>query len=247
MNKFTTFSCVVLIGISGCNSLLGCKGKEAQLPPAVAPGQIIATFTPELDVAKGSFPKPADDKKEQPVALVEPVAQQFSESFQFYLFNEEMGHFSISTEHQPTSLGDDDDLDLGIIRPDVRDEWTASTDTGRQAQPSDLWKSWFATDPVAPLNDGWIVGKGVSIGISEAPFDSLNATLTTVNAFLTVPQGKNGHWLFGMSYAGAVKQPYLIPRIEYIWQPSQRMRANMGVMVPSTNDPVFDFSLGIWR
>lgn len=244
MNKFTTNLCLLLTCILGCNSLLRCAGEHPQRPLASLPENAISVFTTELDSVKGRIPIPDEDKGPAAPLVTAPAVHQPSESAFSYLFNEEFGYLSIPGEHQPTLLFDDDGYvqtsDLGIFRPDVRDEWAASANTGLQ-QTSNSWNYWFAT------NDGWIVGKGVRIGISETPFNSLTATLTSVSTFLTVPQGEYGQWCFGMSYSGAVTHPYLVPRIQYIWQPSPRIRANIGVILQNTGDPVVDLFLGIWH
>lgn len=101
----------------------------------------------------------------------------------------------------------------------------------------------FAGNDRPLFDNGWIGAKSVSVGISETPFNSP----TAVNAFLSLPQGEHGDWLFDLRYSGGEKPPYLVPGIQYLWQPSERIRTNVSLIFPGMDDFAVDLSLGIRR
>lgn len=258
MNKFTAFLFIAVTCISGCSKHFQSIGEiEDQLVQSALPEKTSASVTPELDPARTCLPRLNDREKEQPALaplVSESTPQQSStgnlgaDSPLFWLFSGEMGRFPISGD-QATWLLDEkahgQQITLGCVSPDLRNEMASSAGDRQQPPAGDPWNSWFTADYRPLFDNSWVGGKSVSIGISEMPFNSCDETLTTVSAYLKVSQGQHGIWLFGSNYSGTGEQPYPFPRIQYIWQPSAKIRANIGFVFPTMVDPVFDFSLAI--
>lgn len=260
MNKVAALLFIALTCISGCRNVVRHREEKAQFAPTALPERTSAKCTSEFDPASMWFPRPSDGGKERlplPSLVSEATAQQDPggeesarkqglDSPLFCLFSDEMCHLSNSDEDRPTWLLDEahgQEIDTGFIPLDLRNEWAASAVDRQQPLAGDPWAFRFATNYRLVFDSIWIGGKRVTVGISEAPFNRP----TAVNAFLKVPQGKHGAWLFGLSYPATGKQAHPVPSIEYIWQPSERIRAKTGLLFPNMDDVIFDFSFGIRR
>lgn len=242
MNKLTALLFIALTCISGCRNAR-YREKEVRFGPAAVPERTAAKFTPELDPAKTWFPRPTDGEKERPP--VPPLV--FESTAQQHPGNEESA-LTLGADSPLFCLLDEkaygQSIIFGMVCPDLQNEWVASAGDRQEPLAGDPWNFRFATNHRPRFDNGWIGGKTVSVGINETPFNSLNGTPTAVNAFLKVLQGKHGAWLFGLSYSGTGNP---VPRIGYIWQPSEKIRANTGLIFPNMDDLFFDLSLGIRR
>jgi len=140
-----------------------------------------------------------------------------------------------------------------------RNEWTTSgkvhdtlfppnaifTDR-QQPSPDDLWNVEFSTTYRHIFENGWIDGVSVTIeSVSKKPFNSLSQMTEEVKAFLKVPQGQHDFWLCSLSYSSSKEWSLPIPKVEYSWQPSGRLQANIGLILPITDHPLDDLSLGV--
>jgi len=96
------------------------------------------------------------------------------------------------------------------------------------------------------LEKGWIDGVSVNVeSVSEKPFNNFDGMTEGVKVFLKVPQGQNNSWLFSLSYSSRNDWSLPIPKVEYTWQPSGRVRANIGLVLPITDHPLEDLSLDV--
>jgi len=140
-----------------------------------------------------------------------------------------------------------------------RNEWTTSAkvrDTlfppnaiftdSQQPSPDYLLNVGFNTTYRHLLENGWIDGANVSVeSVGEMPFNSLSQMTEGVRAFLKVPQGQHDFWLFSLSYSSTNEWSLPIPKVEYTWQLSGRLQANIGVILPVTDHPLDDLSLDV--
>jgi hypothetical protein len=110
-------------------------------------------------------------------------------------------------------------IDTGAIFPD-----------SLIAVPDELWKFNVGTMHFRSFDNGWSGGGLFSIGTaSDQPFAELrDLTLTTV-AFLNIPSGQRDAWNFSLFYSPTSQLPFPIPGAAYVWRPSERFTANIGV------------------
>jgi len=115
----------------------------------------------------------------------------------------------------------------------------------QQPSPDDLWNVGFSTYRHL-LEKGWIDGVSVSVeSVGEMSFSSLSQMKEGVRAFLKVPQGQHDFWLFSLSYSSTNGWSLPIPKVEYTWQLSGRLQANIGLILPVTDHPLDDLSLDV--
>ena len=70
----------------------------------------------------------------------------------------------------------------------------------------------------------------LSVGTaSDRPFADLHEMTMTSLAFLNVPRGERDAWNFSLFYSPTSQLPYPIPGAAYVWRPSDRFSANLGV------------------
>ena len=98
------------------------------------------------------------------------------------------------------------------------------------AVPDELWKANVGTMYFRNFDDGWNAGGLFSIGTaSDQPFAELrDLTLTSV-AFLNIPAGPRDGWNFSLFYSPTSQLPFPLPGAAYVWRPSERFTANIGV------------------
>ncbi len=152
--------------------------------------------------------------------------------------------------------------DLGLSCPlwqDGPDEWAASFNgrgevfhthailpTTGQAFPDELWNVRLGTTYRHEFDNGWIAGGTVSVGsASDRPFHSIEEMTAGVNAFLRVPQGDHNAWLFSLAYSPTSELPFPIPGVAFLYQPSDRFRANIGLPFQLMYRPVDDLTLDL--
>ena len=150
-------------------------------------------------------------------------------------------------EGQPTELslsGFQSNLAVPIrIAPDGGSIWLATSgleyvridtraifpDT-RIAVPDELWKFNAGTIHLRSFDNGWSGGGVFSIGTaSDKPFAELRDLTLTSAAFLNVPSGPRDAWNFSLFYSPTSQLPFPIPGAAYVWRPSERFSANIGV------------------
>ena len=162
---------------------------------------------------------------------------------------------------QGTNLGYvEQDFALGVpLWHDGADDWGATASvrgeffhthavlpsTG-QPFPDDLWNIRLGTGYRHEFDNGWTAGGNVSFGsASDRPFNSINEMTAGVNAFLRVPQGEHNAWLFSLAYSTTSELPFPIPGVSFLYQPSDRFRANLGLPFQLMYRPVDDLTLDL--
>lgn len=96
--------------------------------------------------------------------------------------------------------------------------------------PQVLWKFGLGTMHLREFDNGWSGGGMLSFGTaSDRPFADLREMTMTSLAFLNVPRGPRDAWNFSLFYSPTSQLPFPIPGVAYVWSPSDRFTANIGV------------------
>lgn len=96
--------------------------------------------------------------------------------------------------------------------------------------PQELWKVSLGTMHLREFDNGWSGGGMLSVGTaSDRPFADLREMTMTSLAFLNVPRGPRDAWNFSLFYSPTSQLPFPIPGVAYVWRPSDRFTANLGV------------------
>ena len=96
--------------------------------------------------------------------------------------------------------------------------------------PQDLWKFNLGAMHLREFDNGWSGGGMLSVGTaSDRPFAALREMTMTSLAFLNVPRGPRDAWNFSLFYSPTSQLPFPIPGAAYVWRPSDRFTANLGV------------------
>jgi hypothetical protein len=96
--------------------------------------------------------------------------------------------------------------------------------------PQVLWKFNLGTMHLREFDNGWSGGGMLSVGTaSDRPFADLREMTMTSLAFLNVPRGERDAWNFSLFYSPTSQLPFPIPGAAYVWRPSDRFSANLGV------------------
>lgn len=99
------------------------------------------------------------------------------------------------------------------------------------AVPSQLWLVETGFMHVRPLDDGGSIGGNFLFGsASDRPYAAgRDLTLMTV-AFYNRPAARgDDEWSFSIFYSPTSQLPYPLPGIAYVWRPSDRFEAKLGV------------------
>lgn len=124
-------------------------------------------------------------------------------------------------------------------------EWTTSAKVCDMSPPNSictdsqtsssgvLWNIGCNTTYRHLLENGWIDGVSVSVeSDSQKPFSRFSQVNEGMIAFVQVPQGQHDFWLFSLSYSSSNKGSLPTPEVEYAWQPSNRLQANISLISP---------------
>ena len=115
------------------------------------------------------------------------------------------------------------DLDTHAILPD-----------SFEAFPDQLWDVRITPAYRHRFDNGWTAGGQVSVGsASDKPFHSWDEIIVRANAFLRVPHGERNAWFFTLNYSNrggmGYFEGYPFPGVAYVWSPSERFTAVVGV------------------
>lgn len=116
-----------------------------------------------------------------------------------------------------------------------------------QPFPDDLWNLRLGLGGRYRLANEWIVGANLSIGsASDQPFHGIEEMLATVQAFLRVPSGETNAWLFSVFYSPTSEITFPIPGVAYVCQPTENLRAVLGIPFVLMYRPVEDLSFSFF-
>ena len=158
--------------------------------------------------------------------------------------------------YYPDQKVEDQQTDLGLTEhrlsffvplfQDTNDEWGLSARTRAQLIdtharfpeaggrfPSELWDASATFSYRHKFDNRWIAGIALTGGsASDEPFNSWDEVYYRVVTMLLVPHGERNAWIFSLIYASDqdlfnLNIPF--PGIAYVWVPSDRFRAVIGV------------------
>lgn len=168
-----------------------------------------------------------------------------------------------TVEDQPTDLGLSEHR-LSLFVPfyqDTANEWGLSARTRVQEIdtsarfpdaggrfPSELWDASVTLSYRHKFDNGWIGGVALTGGsASDEPFNSIDEVYYRGLAMLRVPHRERNAWIFTLNYASDqdvfdLDVPF--PGIAYVWIPSDRFSAIIGVPFSGIEfKPVDDLTL----
>lgn len=111
--------------------------------------------------------------------------------------------------------------------------------------PRHLWDIWASVGYRHKFDNGWSGGVAVQGGTaSDEPFESLDDVYVRAVALLRIPQGERNAWILTVLYAS--DQEYFgiknipMPGLAYLWNPSDKFRALVGVPFSSLEYKPFE-------
>jgi hypothetical protein len=115
-----------------------------------------------------------------------------------------------------------------------------------QPFPDELWSVRMGLVYRHEFENGWNAGLSGNFGsASDRPFHSIHELTGGVNAFLAVPQGDRNAWLFTLLYSPTGQVNFPVPGVAYLWQPTDNVRALIGVPFVLWYRPLDDLTLDI--
>lgn len=111
--------------------------------------------------------------------------------------------------------------------------------------PEQLWNVNFGLNYMHQFDNGWMGGMMGGIGsASDTPFQSINDITANLGVFVRVPV-RNGRdaWQFMLSYMVGGPIDFPIPMVAYAWNPSDRLKVNLGLPFTVAWQPAEDWML----
>jgi Domain of unknown function (DUF6268) len=110
--------------------------------------------------------------------------------------------------------------------------------------PDDLWNIDGGVMNVRDLDNGWKTVAILTVGsASDKPFASLRDMTVTAIGSLEVPYRERDAWSFSVFYSPTSQLPFPLPGVAYVWRPSDRLKANLGIPFSLQYQPTENFSL----
>lgn len=143
------------------------------------------------------------------------------------------------TEHRgsfftPLVQGPTDELALGgRVRLQEFATGAVLPDSGL-AFPGELWEIRVEPAYRHRFASGWIAGAVAALGsASDRPFASADELVIRATGFLRVPHGERHAWVVMLNYSNAAEllEGLPVPGLAYLYQPSERLRAVIGLPV----------------
>ncbi len=245
----------------------GCRSDRSPPPPVLNPASLEPEPSSDAPTFSLSPPEPPSSIGDYDLSANPSFAGPRE-----MLSGGELSLVPMGANYQPTWLqeeqeaGSERENELGRVPlaasypfwQDAATEWTASGGirdgpfaevarlTGKPADwVEDSWNLQLAAGYRHWLDNGWIDGARLRVESAGArPFDRLNELTAEASVFLQVPQERNGSWVFRLNYSTANDRPWPLPRVERIWQPSEGVRARLGLAFPLYR-PAGDLSLDL--
>jgi len=111
--------------------------------------------------------------------------------------------------------------------------------------PSQLWLIETGFMHVRPLDDGGSIGGNFLFGsASDRPYAAgRDLTLMTVGFYNRPAARGDDEWSFSIFYSPTSQLPYPLPGIAYVWRPSDRLEAKLGLPPALEWRPTDDWTL----
>jgi hypothetical protein len=112
------------------------------------------------------------------------------------------------------------------------------------AMPGELWDIRFGTMRFKTLANGWRVGGFLNFGSAgDRPFEEARDLTLSTLGMVTVPYRNRDAWNFSLFYSPTSQLAVPLPGIAYVWRPSPRLEAEIGLPASLTYRPTDSFSL----
>ena len=96
--------------------------------------------------------------------------------------------------------------------------------------PNQLWDVEAGVMHIHQLGDDRQAGGMLRVGSpSDQPFGAWRDMTVTLLGFMTVPSGDRDAWSFSLFYSPTGQIIFPIPGVAYVWRPSERLQANLGI------------------
>ncbi|MDY3561514.1 DUF6268 family outer membrane beta-barrel protein [Gemmata sp. JC673] len=253
----------LLVGVVACGGLRA----SAQPPPVIGlPVEPAAPSGPPVEVPSVL---PAEQPAPRPEEPPRPRRDDFGiGGFGGFGAGGATGAPGYNAAYYPTRPTGGGGTDLGLVRQNLsfgapvwRDGGDALILTGavrntvfftdavlpasRRPFPDTLWNVNLGLAYTHKFENGWTAGGTVGVGsASDKPFNSINEMTANVSAFLRVPaRNDRDSWMFGVFYSPVGNLNFPVPIVAYLWNPSDRLRVNIGLPFSVTWRPTDDLTL----
>jgi len=135
---------------------------------------------------------------------------------------------------------------LGIANFSRLELATAATLPGASlAVPNQLWSLQVGTMHTRQFESGWTAGGMFLFGsASDRPFAALRDMTLTAALFANRPaRNQRDAWNFSLFYSPTSQLPYPLPGMAYVWRPSPKVEASIGLPASLRYMPNEQFSL----
>lgn len=117
-------------------------------------------------------------------------------------------------------------------------------DSGRRF-PQQLWNLTFSANYMHQFENGWTGMLMAGFGsASDKPFHSINEVTANLGGFVMIP-ATNGRdrWQLGLMYMSGGPINFPLPMVSYNWNPSDRLRVNIGLPLSVTWRPTDEWEV----
>lgn len=96
--------------------------------------------------------------------------------------------------------------------------------------PNQLWDIEAGVMHIHQLGDDRQAGGMLRVGSpSDQPFGAWRDMTVTLLGFMTIPSGDRDAWSFSLFYSPTGQIIFPIPGVAYVWNPSDKLQANLGI------------------
>lgn len=113
--------------------------------------------------------------------------------------------------------------------------------------PDQLWNINLGGMYMHRFENGWTGNVMFGVGsASDKPFNSINEMTGTIGAMVRIPanEGRDA-WTLGLMYQAGGQANFPIPVVSYMWNPSDRLRVNVGLPLSVMYRPTEDLTLDV--
>ena len=113
--------------------------------------------------------------------------------------------------------------------------------------PNQLWALQVGTMHTRQFDNGWTAGGMFMFGsASDRPFAALRDMTLTAALFANRPaRNQRDSWNYSLFYSPTSQLPYPLPGLSYIWRPSPKFEASIGVPASLKYRPTEQFTLSL--
>lgn len=110
--------------------------------------------------------------------------------------------------------------------------------------PDNLWKIEGGAMNFRDLDNGWRTAAILNFGsVSDQPFAAFRDMTVTAIGSVEIPYRERDAWTYSLFYSPTSQFPYPLPGLAYVWRPSDRFHANIGIPFSLQYRPTETFSI----